>query len=425
MSRGWPSWTWLMAGRYLRWNRPSGSGWHFSQWIAVVSLSGLGLGTAALLLVLSVYNGLEELTLGMYNRFNPTLKVSPVEGMHLDAGAWIPLIQKVEGVQAVSATLQTNALLKVGDKEALVWVKGVDSAFFEVIPTEEALVWPENTDSSWNRTRNRGHWALVGVGLAERLALDLGPQALPLLIYVPRQGAKLPTLMPQQAFAEVPLMVEGLFDFQPEVNQEMVLMDLDSLQVQMGWADQRAGALEILTQPNVDPELVQQNLRAVLDGSKIPGRLQIQNRLEQESALLKIFAAEKWWTFAFLLFIVGLASLNLVGSLSMLMLQKRKDLEILSVLGARPSSVAGVFWLAGMGIVTLGAVLGLGLGAALVLLQDLGGLVTFPGQSGLEAIPYPVHLQWTDAVWVFLGVLVVGAIFAWIPARRASASLLA
>ena len=106
----------------------------------------------------------------------------------------------------------------------------------------------------------------------------------------------------------------------------------------------------------------------------------------------------------------------------MLMLQKRNDLEILAVLGARPTSVASVFWLAGMGIVTAGALLGLVMGAGLVLLQEWGSLVTFPGQSGLDPIPYPVHLLWTDAVWVFLGVLVVGAIFAWIPARRASVS---
>ncbi|MFZ9680388.1 MAG: ABC transporter permease [Bacteroidia bacterium] len=422
MSQRWPTWTWLMAGRYLRWNRPSGSGWHFSQWIAAVSLAGLGLGTAALLLVLSVYNGLEELTLGMYNRFNPTLKVSPVEGMHLDADAWIPLIKGVEGVQAVSATLQTNALLKVGDKEALVWVKGVDSAFFDVIPTEEALVWPKVSDSAWIKPWKGGPWALLGVGLAERLVLDLGPQALPLRIYVPRQGARWSAISPEQAFAEMPLVVEGLFDFQPEVNQEMVLMDLDSLQARMGWVQNRVGALEILTQPQADPDRVQQNLRRALDKARIPGQLRIQNRLEQESALLKIFAAEKWWTFAFLLFIVGLASLNLVGSLSMLMLQKRNDLEILAVLGARPTSVASVFWLAGMGIVTAGALLGLVMGAGLVLLQEWGSLVTFPGQSGLDPIPYPVHLLWTDAVWVFLGVLVVGAIFAWIPARRASVS---
>ena len=301
MNRRIPFWTWLIAGRYLRWNRPTGGGWHFSQWISVVSLVGLGLGTAALILVLSVYNGLEELTLGMYNRFNPTFKASPERGMQLDAQAWIPLIQKVEGVRAVSATMQTNALLRVG--------------------TKEALVWPEQTTAGWTSGLVGRPWALLGVGLAERLALEIGPQAPPLLIYVPRQGAKIQALSAEQAFVEVPLMVEGLFDFQPEVNQEMVLTDLDSLRSQMGVEDRLATALEIVINPNADPDRVQQDLNRLLASAPMPNRLRLQNRLQQESALLKIFAAEKWWTFAFLLFIVGLASLNLVGSLSMLMLQ--------------------------------------------------------------------------------------------------------
>ncbi len=420
MNRRIPFWTWLIAGRYLRWNRPTRGGWHFSQWISVVSLVGLGLGTAALILVLSVYNGLEELTLGMYNRFNPTFKASPERGMQLDAQAWIPLIQKVEGVRAVSATLQTNALLRVGTKEALVWIKGVDRAYFEVIPTQDALVWPEQTTAGWTSGLVGRPWALVGVGLAERLALEVGPQAPPLLIYVPRQGAKIQALSAEQAFVEVPLLVEGLFDFQPEVNQEMVLADLDSLRSRMGVENRFASALEIVTQPGVDPDRVQQDLNRVLASAPIPKRLRLQNRLQQESALLKIFAAEKWWTFVFLLFIVGLASLNLVGSLSMLMLQKRKDIEILGVLGARPASVVQVFWLAGMGIVTAGALVGLAAGAFLCLLQEHFALVTFPGQSGLNPIPYPVDLRWTDALLVFLGVLVVGAIFAWLPARRAA-----
>ena len=378
------------------------------------------MGAAALILVLSVYNGLEELTLGMYNRFNPTFKAKPERGMVLDAQEWIPLIQKVEGVRAVSATLQTNALLKVGDKEALVWIKGVDRAYFEVIPTKDALVWPEQPVVGWIDSLNGRPWALVGVGLAERLALELGPQSPPLLVYVPRQGAKIQALSAEQAFVEVPLLVEGLFDFQPEVNQEMVLADLDSLRFQMGVSERFAGALEIVTNPNADPDRVQKDLERLLASAPIASRLRLQNRLEQESALLKIFAAEKWWTFVFMLFIVGLASLNLVGSLSMLMLQKRKDIEILGVLGARPSSVVQVFWLAGMGIVTAGALVGLAAGAFLCLLQERFALVTFPGQSGVTPMPYPVDLRWTDALMVFLGVLVVGAIFAWLPARRAA-----
>ncbi|NDC73453.1 MAG: FtsX-like permease family protein [Sphingobacteriia bacterium] len=149
----------------------------------------------------------------------------------------------------------------------------------------------------------------------------------------------------------------------------------------------------------------------------------VKDRLEQESVLLKVFASEKWWTFAFLMFIVILAAMNLIGSLSMLVLQKRGDIEVLGVLGARPELLRKIFWGAGMGIVTAGAMTGLLLGAGLCLAQEEWSLVTFPESPNLQVLAYPVDLRGLDLLGILAGVMVVGSIFAWFPARRSSSYL--
>ena len=413
----------LMATRYLWPGTRGNKRLHYSQWISLISLVGLALGTAALVVVLSVYNGLEEMTLGLFNKFNPELKVQPKEGMYLDAEYWIPRIRKVQGVQAVSATLQSNALLRYQGKEALIWTKGVDGEYGKVLNLPASLLWPESDPRNFMAQLQGKPWALVGVGLADQLALELGPAAAPIQIFLPRYGISLNPLFPEQGFISRPLLVEGVFDLQPEVNRQMVVMDLDSMRSMMGLDLSKAGSLEIVCERNASPQEVRRNLIDLSEAAGPSKRVVVKDRLEQESVLLKVFASEKWWTFAFLMFIVILAAMNLIGSLSMLVLQKRSDIEVLGVLGARPDLLRKIFWGAGMGIVTAGAVTGLVLGAVLCVAQEEWSLVTFPVSANLQVLAYPVDLRGFDLLGILVGVTAVGVIFAWFPARRSSSYL--
>ncbi len=413
----------LMATRYLWPGTRGNKRLHYSQWISLISLVGLALGTAALVVVLSVYNGLEEMTLGLFNKFNPELKVQPKEGMYLDAEYWIPRIRKVQGVQAVSATLQSNALLRYQGKEALIWTKGVDGEYGKVLNLPASLLWPESDPRNFMAQLQGKPWALVGVGLADQLALELGPAAAPIQIFLPRYGISLNPLFPEQGFISRPLLVEGVFDLQPEVNRQMVVMDLDSMRSMMGLELSKSGSLEIVCERNASPQEVRRNLIDLSEAAGPSKRVVVKDRLEQESVLLKVFASEKWWTFAFLMFIVILAAMNLIGSLSMLVLQKRSDIEVLGVLGARPDLLRKIFWGAGMGIVTAGAVTGLVLGAVLCVAQEEWSLVTFPVSANLQVLAYPVDLRGFDLLGILVGVTAVGVIFAWFPARRSSSYL--
>lgn len=413
----------MMATRYL-WSGFHGKlRLHYSQWISLISLVGLALGTAALVVVLSVYNGLEELTLNLYNKFNPELKVQPLEGMVLDAGYWLRHIHKVQGVKAASATLQSNALLRYQGKEALIWAKGVDHDFGKVLPWQSSLLWPESAPGDLMQQLQRSPWAMMGVGLADQMSVELGPTALPIQVFLPRYGVTLNPLFPEQSFVSQSLRVEGVFDLQPEVNRQMVLVDLDSMRSMMGLEAYKAGAIELALESEAWSEPVREALQELSDRGDPSNRILIKDRLEQESVMLKVFAAEKWWTFAFLMLIVVLAALNLIGSLSMLVLQKRTDIEVMGVLGAKPGLLRKIFWGAGMGIVGSGALLGIVLGSGLCLAQEKWAWVTFPTSASQELMPYPVDLQGLDLLGILTGVMVVGAIFAWFPARRTSSYL--
>jgi len=413
----------MMATRYL-WSGTKGNKrLHYSQWISLISLTGLALGTAALVVVLSVYNGLEEMTLSLYNKFNPELKVQPQEGMYLDAAYWIPRIQKIQGVKAVSATLQANSLLRYQGKEALIWIKGVDADFEKVLKLPASILWPEIVPKEFMHQLKGRPWALMGIGLVDQLALELGPTAAPIQVFLPRYGVALNPLFPEQGFVSRPLLVEGVFDLQPEVNRQMVVIDLDSMRAMMGLEGSKAGALELALRSDATSEKVRKALQDLSAEAGFANSIVIKDRLEQESVLLKVFASEKWWTFSFLLFIVILAAMNLIGSLSMLVLQKRSDIEVLGVLGARPNLLRKIFWRAGMGIVTTGAFIGLVLGAGLCMAQEEWALVTFPVSANLEILAYPVDLRGLDLFGILAGVMVVGAIFAWFPAKRSSSYL--
>jgi lipoprotein-releasing system permease protein len=253
--------------------------------------------------------------------------------------------------------------------------------------------------------------------------MELGPTAAPVQVFLPRHGVALNPLFPEQGFVSRPLVVEGVFDLQPEVNRQMVVMDLDSMRGMMGLEASKAGALELALHSEATAEQVRRELQDLSAKAGPSGNLVIKDRLEQESVMLKIFASEKWWTFAFLMFIVILAAMNLIGSLSMLVLQKRSDIEVLGVLGARPNLIKAIFWRAGMGIVTSGALIGLVLGSGLCMAQEKWSLVTFPASANIQILAYPVDLHGLDLFGIWLGVMAVGAIFAWFPARRSASYL--
>jgi len=384
---------------------------NFINLITGISFLGVWVGTAALVVVLSVYNGLEGLTESLYSKFNPDMRIRPARGKLLDAANLQRFVQSREEVAHWSFTLEENALIRYGDKEVVGVVKGVDAGFAEVTDLPSAMMRGEYV----LRDGFGLPYAMVGAGLGYQLQISLNDFRRGIEVYMPRRGAKLNLMQPESAFVRRNLQPAGIFDVQPEINQQYMLVPLVFLQDLLQLNEQQAGSLEVKLKEGINAE------KAMLAWQKELGAgYEVKDRYRQEEALFKIFRSEKWWTYFFLMLIVLVAALNLIGSLSMLVIEKKRDIAILSSLGASGHLLFSLFFGLGMLITGIGVVLGLASGALLVWLQQQYGFVQFAGEGSFLVSAYPVALKVADMVAVAGGVMLIGALCAFYPASKAA-----
>jgi len=384
---------------------------NFINIITAISFLGVWIGTAAIVVVLSVYNGLEGLTDSLYSKFNPDLRIRPTQGKVLQTSDLHKFLVGREEVEAFSFTLEENALIRYGEREVVGVLKGVDTAFSSVSGLEKSMLRGEYV----LRDGFGLPYALVGAGIGYELQVSLNDFRNGLQIYMPRRGAKLNVLQPESAFVRRSLQPAGVFDVQPEINQQYLIVPLVFIQELLQLEEDIAGSLEVRLKAGTNAEKTMVQWQKML-GSKY----EVKDRYRQEEALFKIFKSEKWWTYFFLLLIVLVASLNLIGSMSMLVIEKQRDIAILSSLGASPSLVFKLFFGLGWLITGIGMILGLVTGALLCWVQETYGFVEFGGQGSFVISAYPVALQWSDILATAAGVMVIGALCAYYPARRAS-----
>lgn len=384
---------------------------NFINLITGISFLGVWVGTAALVVVLSVYNGLEGLTESLYSKFNPDLRIRPAVGKLVDIDALRSFVSKRPEVEAYSFTLEENALVRYGDREVVGVLKGVDDQFDEVTLLTASMMRGEYV----LRDGFGLPYALVGAGLGYELQVSLNDFRRGLEVYMPRRGAKLNLMQPESSFIRRSLQPAGIFDVQPEINQQYMIVPLVFLQDILQLESSKAGGLEVRLKSGVNAEKAMRQWQDALGNN-----YDIKDRYRQEEALFKIFKSEKWWTYFFLLLIVLVAALNFIGSMSMLVIEKQRDIAVLSSLGATPRQIFGLFFGLGMLITSIGMGLGLGTGALLCWLQQTYGFVEFAGQGSFVVSAYPVALRGIDLLATAAGVLLIGALCAYYPAKRAA-----
>lgn len=384
---------------------------NFINLITGISFLGVWVGTAALVVVLSVYNGLEGLTENLYSKFNPDMRIRPARGKFLDTASLQRFMQDRKDVAHWSFTLEENALIRYGDKEVVGVIKGVDAGFADVTDLPAAMMRGEYV----LRDGFGLPYAMLGSGLGYQLQISLNDFRRGIEVYMPRRGAKLNLMQPESAFVRRSLQPAGIFDVQPEINQQYMLVPLVFLQDLLQLNEQQAGSLEVKLKDGVNAE------RAMMAWqNELGAAYEVKDRYRQEEALFKIFRSEKWWTYFFLLLIVLVAALNLIGSLSMLVIEKKRDIAILSSLGASGRLLFSLFFGLGMLITGIGVVLGLSTGALLVWLQQQYGFVQFAGEGSFLVSAYPVALRLADLLAVAAGVMLIGAACAFYPASKAA-----
>ena len=380
--------------------------------ITAIAVMGIGVGTAAMICVMSVFNGFRDLVSSLYTTFDPELVVVPTKGKF--ASADDPLLTAVRrnpAVSRASATLTDNALILFRGHPLIVTVKGVDSSFADVVQLRHIL---HGLDRHPYVLQSAGvNYGILGNGLAQQIGtLDFDK----LQICAPRGGERINLANPIESFSIGDLHAGGLSFAvgQRKYDDTYILTSLDFART-LFEKEGKLSRLELRLRPGSDIERVKDELHRTV-GTKY----QVLDRMEQQADVFNVMKFEKFFAYLFLTFIVLLACFNVVSSLSMVILEKRDDVRTLRHLGMSVSRVRSIFVTEGSFIALIGTLSGLAVGVALVLLQQEFGLIRMGNGSNFITATYPVSLHLTDTLIIFATSLGVGTLSVWYTVRTLS-----
>lgn len=385
---------------------------HAINVISGISVCGVMISTAALVCVLSVFNGFQGLVAGLFTAFDPELKVVPVKGKFVAADEpELEALKKCTCLDAFSEVVEDVALVVANNQQVMVRVKGVDDNFTKLVDIKSILY----GNGTFKLHSEGNEYGVFGLGVLDMLGLRTD-FVVPVDVYAPRKGAKINLTNPNEDFNNEALL-------SPKVGF-MVKQDYDSQYVITSIAFARrlferqgyVSALEMKVADGVDVADAKKEVEAVL-GDKY----RVLDRYEQQSDTYRIMEIEKLVSYIFLTFILAVACFNIIGSLSMLIIDKKKDVQTLRSLGATDRQISDIFMMEGCLIAAIGAAGGTVLGLLACILQQEFGLISFGTSEGSYIIDaYPVEVELADIVLVFFTVIVVGVLSVWYPARYLS-----
>lgn len=366
---------------------------------------GVAISTMALVAVMSVFNGLEDLIRGLFSSFDSELQVTPVAGKTFVASEeWLNAIQEVEGVEVITEVIEDNALLEYRGNQHIARVKAVSDNYFDHERFSKGYFWGDTTLGTTIRPG-----AILGRGVAFALSINLDDINSILTIYYPKAPKSAATLDPNQLYTAGQVEPRGFFSIEQGVDNEYILVPLDFFKEMLSY-DQKRTALELKVASGHSISSVQEALEAHLGAE-----FAVKNADEQHATLIRTVKLEKLVVFLTLTFILALASFNIFFSLSMLAIEKKKDLAVLKSMGAKNSLIRGIFLKQGALIAFSGAILGLILGLLLVGAQEKFGLISLGIASGVVDA-YPVRIHWPDLGWISLAVVTITLLASWRPA---------
>lgn len=374
--------------------------------ISLISVIGVTVGTMALVVVLSVFNGFEDLIKSTYNAFDPDIKITPEKGKTfvVDEDQRFQNVKKLAGVEVFCEVLEENALIRYDEKQYIGRVKGVPDNFAALSGVDSMI-----TNGKFALHGENKEMAVMGRGLAYFLSVSLNLVE-PLVIYVPKRG-QTAMVNPRSAFNRKYIFPSGIFSTQPEYDKQYVIVPLDFARDLLDYKNE-ATAVEIKVADGYSMNEVETRLEEMLGND-----YEVKNRYEQHEVFYKVMQSEKWYIFLILTFILIVASFNVIGSLTMLIIDKKEDIVILRSLGSSLKTIRRIFFLEGWMISLIGALAGTGIGLFICWLQETFGLLRL-GQSGSFVVDYyPVDIQMLDVLGVFATVLAIGFIAAYYPVR--------
>jgi len=373
--------------------------------ISMISVAGVTVGTMALIVVLSVFNGFEQLVVSLFNSFNPDLEITLCEGKNFPATD-IPqeLLREMPGVLYLTEVLEENALMKYKDKQAIVTLKGVGEEYQRMTGVDTMMA-----EGRFLLQSGEKNFAVLGYGVAYYLNASLNDYINPITIFVPSRTGKIGGAL-DQAFSQEIIFPTGYFSIQQEFDVKYALMPIRFVRKLLDYSIE-VTSIEVKLADGTDQRKIQKQIEAA-----VGDKFKVKNRFQQQELLYNIMKSEKYAIFLILTFILLLATFNVVGSLSMLILDKKKDIAVLRSMGATMKLIKRIFMTEGMLISFIGAVTGMILGGAVCWTQQTYGVIRMGGPNSTFVVDsYPVHMQPFDFLIVFSTVMLIGYMAAWYP----------
>lgn len=371
--------------------------------VSFISVCGVAVGTMALVCILSVFNGFQGVIEGLFSNFDPPYRITSLTNNYFESDS-IRHVLEHPVIESYCEVIEDNALLQYADKQLPVTVKGVPTNYTDINRIQSILI-----DGDFYLNDPNVNTAIAGVGLLRQLGASVHFVE-PMWLYVPKRHAKVNLMQPDKAFYRDFLYLSGVFMVQQERYDNHLMLVSIELARKLYDRPAQVTAVELKLKDGVRSDKVEDELQALLGSGYV-----INNQYEQQAEFYNMLQIEKWVTYLILSFILLIAVFNIIGSLSMLIIEKKQDVEILKHLGASDRVIKGIFLLEGWMISIVGAIVGMVVGLVLCFLQQEYGFISLGSGNGFVTNSYPVEVVVWDVVIILLTVISMGFLAAIYP----------
>jgi lipoprotein-releasing system permease protein len=395
----------LFAWRYFKAKKTTNA-INVISWISIVAIV---IGTASLILVLSVFNGFEGLVKSLYSSFYPDIRISPASGKQLTLTAeQLQKLRSVPGVNAISLSVEEKALLKNGDYQSIITLKGVDENYVRVSRVGQHIVKGE-----FQTGTEESALLVLGAGIESAVGVESDRNLAPLAVYLPRKG-EVTLSDPLRSLSVDTINTSGTFLIQQDFDNRYAITNLAFVKNMLGMGPDLYSNAELAIDSSRNLESIQQSIQHLLGKDYA-----VQNRFQQNASLYSVMQVEKWMIYAILSLILVVAAFNMIGALTMLVLEKKEDISVLHAMGADRSFIQRIFLSSGLLLALIGGGVGMLLALLIGWAQVKYQLIELQGSTFMVSY-FPVKMVPQDFLLVGCTVLVIALIASYIPARKAA-----
>lgn len=376
--------------------------------ISAISAIGMAIGTAALIIILSVYNGFDDLVKSTLSNVEPDILVTPAKGkVFIPEGEAFERLESNPEIKDYYYILEENVFVDYDDHQGVARAKGVDEDYEKDSPLSAHM-----TNGEFVLHNGQVPRMVAGAGLAYKMGMN--PAFLSsAVIYFPARDRNFSLANPAASIESISLRLSGIFSVNQQIDEELMILPIDQMRQLLGYEDEVSG-IEIRLAEGTSPKALRRTIKAIQ--KDLGPDFKVLDRFRQNTSLYKMMRYEKAAIFLILIFIIIIIAFNIFGSLTMLIIEKEDDIETFRSLGATGKMLRRTFTLEGWLISLLGLAAGLAIGILFALLQQRFGFIKMPGNFLVSA--YPVILQWNDILFTILGVSLIGYLIALLPVRK-------